>query len=214
MNNYLSIALFAIMMFGTAIGATAQTAIKLPAPDKNGGMPLMEALSKRSSAREYAAGKELTSQQLSNLLWAANGANRADKSKRTAPAAMNWHDTEIYVVMRSGIYYFSPEDHSLTLSVEGNYMKETGQQDFVDKAALNLVYVSNSTKLSKVNEDERPLMAGIHVGAIVQNVYLYCASEGLNSVVRLSIDTEKLSGIMGLSKDKKIILAQTVGLKP
>ena len=86
--------------------------IKLPAAIKSGGKPLMEALNNRASERVFSA-KELNMQELSDLLWAADGINRPESGKRTAPTAMNWQDMEIYVILKTGIYKYNPKDHLL-----------------------------------------------------------------------------------------------------
>jgi SagB-type dehydrogenase family enzyme len=187
--------------------------IVLPAPDKTGGKPLMQALNDRSSAREFSE-KELSLQQLSDLLWSADGINRPESGKRTAPTARNYQDMSIYVFMRAGIYLYEPKAHTLIQVKAGNFLKATGTQDFVEKAALNLVYVSDLSKMGNTSDEHKPLYAGIHTGCIVQNVYLYCASQGLNTVTRASFSTNELSGLLNTGPDKLIVLAQTVGFKP
>jgi SagB-type dehydrogenase family enzyme len=187
--------------------------IILPTPVKNGGKPLMDALNARSSAREFSA-KELSKQELSDLLWAANGINRPETGKKTAPTARNWQDTEVWLILRSGIYQYLPKEHKLILKKTGNYMKNTGKQDFVENAALNLVYICDTSKMETDSKDDKLLYAGIHTGCIVQNVYLWCASAGLNTVTRRFVDIESLHKVMELNKEQMIILAQTVGFKP
>jgi SagB-type dehydrogenase family enzyme len=187
--------------------------IILPAPAKSGGKPLMDALNARSSAREFSS-KELSKQELSDLLWAANGINRPEIGKRTAPTARNWQDTEVWLVLRSGIYQYLPKEHKLILKKTGNYMKNTGKQDFVENAALNLVYVCDTSKMETDSKDDKLVYAGIHTGCIVQNVYLWCASAGLNTVTRRFVDIGSLHKDMELRKEQMIILAQTVGFKP
>lgn len=188
--------------------------IKLPAPVKTGGMPLMEALNLRSSAREFSS-SALPAQVLSDLLWAACGINRSDSGKKTAPTARNWQDTDIYVFTHSGIYLYEAKEHKLKFIRNGNHLKATGKQDFVEKAALSLVFVSDFSKMDKQTAREDKMMyAGVHAGCITQNVYLYCASAGLNTVTRRIMDFEALAPLMGLSADQTIILAQSVGYRP
>ena len=93
-------------------------------------------------------------------------------------------------------------------------MKLAGKQDFVEKAALNLVYVSNTSKMKNSTNDDKILFAGVHTGCIAQNVYLYCASVGLNTVIRRNIDLTELKKTMELSADEMIVTSQTVGFKP
>jgi SagB-type dehydrogenase family enzyme len=210
---YLIIAMLAILLPLTDLTAQDAKDIVLPSPSKTGGLPLMDALNARSSCREFSS-KELSQQELSDLLWAADGINRPESGKRTAPTAMNWQDLDIYVVLPAGIYLYLPKENILKLKKSGNYMVNTGKQDFVGNAALNLVFVSDLSKMVNAKNEDKILYAGIHAGAVTQNVYLYCASVGLNTVTRRSIDIEKLTAILELSKAQMIVLAQTVGYKP
>ena len=185
----------------STIGAIDQD-ILLPHPVKTGGMPLMEALSRRRSAREYAA-KELDRQTLSNLLWAAYGFNRSDK--RVVPSSQNRQEIEVYVALRDGIYLYDAANNKLLLCAKGDYRKETGRQDFVTDAPLNLLFVADMNKAS--NRDA----ACTDCGFIAQNVYLFCASEGLACVVRGSFDKPALHTILKLENHREVLLAQTVG---
>ncbi|HBG79714.1 MAG TPA: nitroreductase, partial [Porphyromonadaceae bacterium] len=149
--------------------------IQLSAPDKKGGKPLMQALSERKSAREFQE-KELPDEVLSNLLWAANGFNREDK--RTAPTANNRQELELYLVMKSGIYFYNAREHRLALVKKGDYRKSAGTQTYVANAPVNILFVSDSGKASGKN------YAYTDCGFVSQNIYLFCASEGLATVVR------------------------------
>ncbi len=186
--------------------------IQLPAPCKIGRMSVMEALSLRSSAREFKS-EELPLQMLSDMLWAADGINRSN-GKRTAATSHNTLDMDVYIALRSGIYYYNPTNYKLQLIKAGNYMAQTGSQDFVATAALNLIFVCNMSKLSASSDNEKYMLAGIHTGFISQNVYLYCASVGLNTVVRSTFPLSTLTTTMGLVSDQLIVLCQTVGFKP
>ena len=176
--------------------------IQLPAPDRVGGKPLMQALNERKSIRSYQ-NKALTLQQLSDLLWAANGFNRDDK--RTAPTANNRQELELYVATKSGIYFYNARRHLLKEVKKGDFRADTGVQDFVAQAALNLIFVSDMEKASGTQ------YAYTDCGFVAQNVYLYCASAGLGSVVRGSFDKEKLSKLLNLGTRQEVLLTQTVG---
>jgi nitroreductase len=189
--------------------------ITLPAPDKKGGKTLMQALSERQTTRSFTD-ESLSQQQLSDLLWAACGINRADQKKRTAPSAMNYQEIDVYVAMPSGLYLYIVENHSLKLIVGKDLRKTTGTQSYVNNAALNLVYVADMGKAGKkegvkVNDSDL-FMSYSDAAFIAQNVYLYCASANLGCVVRGSIPKEKLAVEMGLKSNQYIILAQTVGI--
>lgn len=186
----------------------SQNKIKLVAPEKTGGMPLMEALNKRHSSRDFVS-KNLTDQQLSNLLWAAFGISRDESGKRTAPTANDTRAMNVFVIMEKGTYKYSAEDHSLDLVSEKDLRTFAGKQDFVYIAPVNLVYVSDYSKLKSGSDKE--IYSGAHAGFISENVYLYCTSAGLGTVVRAWVDKEILSKELNLNENQKIILAQTVG---
>jgi SagB-type dehydrogenase family enzyme len=204
------LALFAAAPF-VAAGAFAQDigAIKLPVPDMKGGMPLMEALKQRRTQRDFS-GEELSQQMLSNLLWAAFGINRPEAGLRTAPSAMNMQEIAIYVALKQGLYLYNAKDHSLEPVLAEDIRAKTGGQGFVADAPVNLVFVADYSKMrgSQANKD---FYSAADTGFIGQNVYLYCASEGLATVVRGALDRELLAKAMKLRDDQKIILAQTVG---
>ncbi len=190
------------------IGLQAQD-ISLPQPQIEGGMPLMEALSKRQSARSFSE-KSLSNQMLSNLLWAAWGINRPEDGRRTAPSSHNEQNTVLYCALAEGLYIYDEQNHSLVLVTEKDIRAETGTQDYVKSASLNLIYVAKGD--SAANWDEARINAAcVNAAFIAQNVYLFCASEGLACVVRGSFDGEKLQEIMQLGTDKVTVLAQSVG---
>jgi SagB-type dehydrogenase family enzyme len=187
----------------------AAKAIALPAPQKEGGMPLMEALSKRRSDREFAH-TELPLPVLSNLLWAAYGVNRPG-GWRTAPSALNAQETDVYVALPSGAYLFDAVAHELRLVVSSDLRRVTGYQDFVDEAPLDLVYVADYRRMGLVPVSMRESYASVAAGAISQNVYLFAASIGLVTVIRAWIDRDAIATALGLSHDQEVLLSQTIG---
>ncbi|MCE5345880.1 MAG: SagB/ThcOx family dehydrogenase [Bacteroidales bacterium] len=188
--------------------------IKLPAPDKTGGKPLMQALSERQSLRSYTK-DSLTQQQLSNLLWAGWGINRPDK-RRTAPSAMNDQEIDMYITLPGGLYLYIAESHTLKIINNKDLRRLTGTQSFVGTAALNIVYVADLSKHGKSEsekiEDSDLLLSYANTAFIAQNIYLYCASENLGCIIRGSISKDRLASEMGLRANQKITLAQTVGI--
>jgi len=184
--------------------------IQLPPPQVDIGKPLMQALKLRQSSRSFDS-KPLPLQELSNLLWAADGINRPESGNRTAPSAMNWQEIDIYVAMPQALYRYQPKVHSLAPVVARDLREATGQQGFVKDAPLNLVYVVDLAKATRGSEDDKELFSTVDVGFVAQNVYLYCASQGLAVVVRGSIDRQPLAEAMKLRPEQRIILAQTVG---
>ncbi len=186
----------------------APASMALPAPNTDGGKPLMQVLNTRHSTREFSAGK-LPAQALSNLLWAAFGVNRTD-GKRTAPSAVNWQEIDIYVTLAEGAYVYDAKAHRLNLVAAEDLRAATGSQPFVGSAAANLVYVADMTK-AKTSPENQAIWVPADAGFIAQNVYLFCASEGLNVVVRGMVPREALAKALKLRPEQKIILAQTVG---
>jgi len=183
--------------------------VPLPAPQTSGGRPLMQVLKDRHSTREFS-NQKLSPQMLSNLLWAAFGVNRSD-GKRTAPSAMNWQEIDIYVATQDGVYLYDAKANALNPVLAQDARSATGQQPFVKEAAVNLVYVADLGKAGRAGGEDQILYTAADTGFIAQNVYLFCASEGLAAVVRGSVDRVALAKLIKLRPNQKIILAQTVG---
>jgi len=177
-----------------------------------GGKPLMQALKERKSSRAFSAEK-IPVQVLSALLWAAFGVNRPD-GHRTAPSASNMQEIDIYVALPEGLYLYDAKAHRLEPVIGEDLRAATGTQPFVGQAALNLVYVADYARMGKRSDEAKVFYSAADTGFIAQNVYLFCASEGLATVVRASIDREKLAARMKLRPDQRIVLAQSVGYPP
>jgi len=194
-----------------SLGAAAQALmpVKLPPPQTNGGHPLMQVLKDRKSTREFGPAT-LSPQTLSDLLWAAFGINRPD-GHRTAPSAMNWQEVIIYVATGEGVYIYDAKNNALNPVLAGDFRAATGTQSFVKDAAVNLVYVSDLSKTGNTASTDAEMYTAADVGFIAENVYLYCASEGLVTVVRGSIDRPALAKTLNLQPSQKIILAQSAG---
>ncbi len=185
------------------------TSIALPPPARQGGLPLMEALTRRQSAREFAP-DALPLPLLSGLLWAAFGRNRED-GKRTAPTALNAQEIDVFVALPTGAYLYEAAAHELRLVAAADLRRVTGYQDFVDEAPLDLVYVADHARMGLVPVGQRSAYAHVAAGAISQNVYLYCASSGLATVIRAWIDRDAIADALGLAHDQQVLLSQTVG---
>ena len=181
-------------------------------PQIGSGNSLMHLLWKRMSSRKFSS-EPLSVEVLSNLLWAGFGVNRPD-GKRTAPTAMNWQDIDIYVILADGLYLYDAKANQLNLMLAQDLRGLAGTQAYVKEAPVNLIYVSDYAKLGvkmKISDEAKLLYSGFHTGAIAENIYLYCASEGLATVVRALIDIPALAKAMKLRPDQKITLAQSVG---
>ena len=204
----------AVLVFGFALVSALTTygadlsPIQLPSPQTTGGKPLMQALKDRMSVRSYSEEK-LPMQTLSNLLWAAFGINRPD-GRRTAPSARNWQEIDIYVATPEGLFLWDAQKNVLNPIVAKDVRALTGTQPFVKDAAVNLVYVADFTRVTGEGAN-KDVWVGADTGFISQNVYLYCASEGLATVVRANIDRDVLAKEMKLKQEQKIMFAQCVG---
>ncbi len=195
------------MFFCAALAAQDLQPVVLPKPQTDGGRPLMQMLQERTSQREFAP-DPLPAQVLSNLLWAAWGINRPESGKRTAPSAMNRQEMDVYVALADGLYRYEAREHRLKPVTREDVRALTGTQPFVGQAPVNLVYVARTQGGSA---EDQAIYGGAQAGFISQNVYLFCASEGLATVVRGSVNREALAKAMKLEPGQKIILAQTVG---
>lgn len=194
------------------VGERASVALELPAPEREGGLPLMSALGRRHSERSFAQ-TPLPVQVLSNLLWAAYGVNRPLTVGRTAPSALNAQEIDVYAALAGGLYIYDARAHALRLVANVDARRVTGYQDFVDAAPLDLVYVADGAHLVAVSEETRALYAAASAGAIAQNVYLYCASAGLATVLRALFDHRAVARALGLGAHERVLFAQTVGYR-
>lgn len=184
--------------------------VQLPNPQTESGIPLMQALKERKSSREFSP-KELPLQILSNMLWAACGINRPKSGGTTAPSGMHMQEIDIYVSRQDGLYLYDAKKNMLLPILTGDIREATGKQDFVKDAPINLIFVANLSRMSRLTPETASFFAATDTGFISQNVYLYCASEGLATVVRGMFDAPALTKAMKLRPDQKIILTQTVG---
>lgn len=202
----------AVMMISLAVSASAQDSsiISLPQPQLDSQKSLAQALKERKSTRTFSK-KQLPIQTISNLLWSACGINRPDTGRRTAPSAVNWQEIEVYVATAEGLYLYDVKQHILKQIFNQDIRALTGKQPFVGEAPVNLIYVADFSKMGGANTEERNFYSAADTGFISQNVYLYCAAEGLATVVRALIDKEELAKAMKLRSSQKIMLAQSVG---
>jgi len=171
-------------------------------------MLLMKALKLRASSRAFAP-DPLPLQTLSNLLWAAWGINRPQEGKRTAPSARNWQEVDVVVVKADGAWLYDAKAHALNPVVAGDLRALTGMQDFVKEAPVNLVMVADTSRMEGAQDPEPT--ANADAAFICQNVYLFCASDGLAVVVRGSLDRPALAKALKLRDKQIVVLAQTVG---
>jgi len=207
----------AIVLFFLSTSLAADLApVKLPPPDMKGGKPLMQCLKDRKTDRLFST-KKLPVEMLSNLLWAASGINRPDSGKRTAATARNWQEIDIYVAMEEGLFLYNAKAYTLEPVLKRDLRKYTTvflqpERLSVAGAPVQLIYVADFAKMGfGADQEDKILYSAADTGIIVQNVYLYCASEGLATGVRGMIDRNALGKDMKLRDQQRIILVQAVG---
>ena len=197
------------VMASVPVNLFAQETKRLPEPRRDAGMPLMRALQARRSIREYSQ-QPLPVQVLSDVLWAAYGINRPS-GDRTAPYWRHIMVIDVYAAMADGVWLYDPAAHALRPHLGADVRAQTGTQDFVGTAPLNLVYVAHGERMMDVRPEDRRLYGSVDAAFAGQNVYLYCASEGLATVFRGAIDYQRLAGAMRLADGQFVAFAQTVG---
>lgn len=204
------LSLVAACMLG---GAYAQTLspIQLKAPEKKAGLSVMETLANRHSTREFS-NKNLTLQELSNLLWAANGINRPEKGMRTAPSAMNAQEVDVYVCMEEGAFLYDAKSNQLQPVIQEDLRGLVGgKQTFVKNAPVVLLMVSDLSKLPGGNSEQTKLMAAIDAGIVSQNISIACSGLGLITVPRASMDKEALAQKLKLKSTQLLLMNNPVG---
>jgi len=181
----------------------------LPPPRTHGGMPLMDALGNRATVREFS-GRELPRQMLSDLLWAAFGINRPD-GKRTAPSAFNAQSVDIYLAVKDGVFLYGAKGHFLKPVTETDLRDLTCGQGAFRAAPVDLVYIADLSRYAaKMSEEDRIMWARYDTGLIGENVYLFCSSEKLATVIHPA-PGDSLAKRLGLSSSQRVMLVQTVG---
>jgi nitroreductase len=195
-------------LLGSGLAAAA-TPIDLPKPVPS-ARPLGDALRDRHSTREFAD-RPLPLPMLSGLLWSAFGINRPLSGDRTAPSWRHGIEAEIYLAMKDGVWRYEPDGHRLLPHLTEDIRAETGTQDFVGTAPLNLVHVANGARMGNASAEDKRLYAFTDAGFIGQNVYLFCAAEGLATVFRGSVDRDRLGRTLRLDAGHFVTFAQTVG---
>lgn len=184
--------------------------VQLPPVDADGGAPLMQALRLRASGRRFDS-RPLPASVLGNLLWAANGVNRPDTGRRTAPSAVNWQEIDLYVALPEAVYRYEPRAHRLEGVLAGDLRAACGVHSFVGEAPVVLIYVADLARMKGADEDGRRFYPPCDTGFVSQNVYLYCASEGLVTVALVSVDKPVLHRRLGLGPEQAVMLTQPVG---
>lgn len=199
--------LFYFANFLNLINAQELKSITLLNPDKNRGFAFMKALDVKASAHEWS-NQKLTLQDLSDLLWAANGVNRPTEGKRTASSAMNAQDIDIYAFMEEGIYLYDAQKHLLNPLVSGDFRSLPG----LTEAPVTLVLITDISKFSAGTDSLKIGWANIDAGIVSQNISLFCAATGLKTRPRASFPgANKIRELLKLKISQNILLNHPVG---
>lgn len=174
------------------------------------GKTLLAALKNRRSVREYSE-TPISLDDLSGILWAANGLNRPEENKHTAPTARNIQNMEIYAFTQQGVFLYNAKTHKLTRIKETDERAKAGLQEFVKTAPLNLVIVATYGKMQNATRAHDEAMALIGAGYISQNIYLYASAFNMETVARAMIDKAALKEVLNLSENQEALLAHSVG---
>lgn len=203
--------LLLLCLFFSVATFAADKVIRLPKPNLNRNSEVMEAFANRHSTREYAA-KALALTDLSDLLWAANGINRPEEGKRTAPSAMNKQDVDVYVVLPEATYLYDAKAHQLNLMAEGDHRGAVaGGQAFVKSAPVSLLLVSDLSRLGDAKNTHTQLMGAVDAGIVSQNISIFCSAAKLATVPRASMDTAKLKSVLKLTDTQLPLMNHPVG---
>jgi hypothetical protein len=198
--------------------------VKLNPPNLKRGVPFMEALALKASAREFSE-KELSLQDLSDLLWAADGINRPAENKSTASSAMNAHDVRIYVFMKAGAYLYDSPKHELVPVLSGDYrlqimmpMKKPAPTPPPPPGTLvpanlpvQIILVSDSERFKFGTPELKYEWGALDAGIVSQNISLFCAATGLKTRPRASMDKAKIKELLKLADTQNIFLNHPVG---
>ena len=166
----------------------------------------MEALAARASVKEWSD-KKLNIQDLSDLLWAANGINRPDEGKRTAASALNAQDVDVYVLLEEGAYLYDAKIQQLTPVAKGDF-REVGEKT---TAPLLIVLVSDISRF-KIGEMPSKLnWAALDIGIVSQNIAIFCSGTGFKTRPRVGMDVAKIKQVLKLTDSQYPMLNHPVG---
>ena len=202
--------LFVLGIVFTVDAQELQT-IKLNEPSKAGGSSVMEAFSNRKSSREFS-NKKLSTQDLSDLVWATAGINRQDKDLRTAPSWRNYQDVDLYVCFPEGVYFYNAKEHVLEPFAKGDFYPLIATiQPFVNDAPVILLLVTDLSKMNDDDKDYQMVIAGLDAGIISQNISIFCAGKNMATVPRGFMKKEELKKALKLKESQHIMLNHPVG---
>lgn len=209
--------LFLSILVSISVKLSAQelASIELSPPDKTRGLPFMQALAVKASATEWSS-QELSAQDLSDLLWAANGLNRPEDNKTTASSALNAHDVDIFVITKDGVFVYDFKNHILSAIRAGDFRHEiitrrNDESSTTPEAAIQILLVSDADRFRMGSPDMRYEWGALDAGIMSQNISLFCAATGLKTRPRVSMDKDKIKQLLTLKETQHVFLNHPVG---
>ena len=193
--------------------------IKLPEPKYNSDVSLEQSLVKRRSVRDYT-GEVLTLEEVSQLLWAAQGTTSA-RGFRTAPSAGALYPLELYLIvgdvqdLATGIYLYKPKKHELVMIAGKDVRQQLAGaalgQSSVKNGAIDLVFTAVYQRITRKYGDRGIKYVHMEIGHAAQNVCLQATAMNLGVVTIGAFDDQKVSKILNLPKDEEPLYIIPVG---
>jgi len=212
-NKQIAAVVFLIVSVVFSTFAEMSKSITLPSPDKKRGLSVMQALDQRASANEFDTAK-IKLQDMSDLLWAANGVNRPKEKKRTAPSALNAQDIDVYVCMENGIYLYDAFKNQLDIIAQGDHRALVAEmQTEIAHAPVFVLLVSDISRFPIGKDSQKLTWAAMDAGIVSQNISLFCASAGLSTKPRVAMDIEKLGVLLKLKSSMYLMMNSPVGYR-
>lgn len=195
-----------------------QSTITLPTPASTSKVTVDEALKLRRSIRSYAE-ESLTLQQVSQLLWAAQGITDPKTGHRTAPSAVAVYPLHVYLFagnvkdLPQGVYKYIPQGHKLEVVLTGDRRTDIGSQPQMQKAPAVLVFTEDLAAFAPRFGERAQRWADIEVGHSAQNVLLEEVALGLIGVPMGGIDPAGLKTALKLGEKEQAIYAVSAAKK-
>jgi SagB-type dehydrogenase family enzyme len=192
----------------------AKARITLPSPDRTGRMTLEQALARRRSLREFAA-QVLSKQELSQLLWAAQGITHPN-GLRTAPSAGALYPLVFYVATACGFYRHDPHDHRLDLHSEDDlrpalYRASSGQDCVRGAPAVFVISAVYEQTEREYGRERGPRYVHLEAGHAAQNMLLQAVTLGLGGVLVGAFDDQQVQKVLSLPRDRQPLYLVPIG---
>ena len=187
--------------------------IDLPEPQREGGLPLYEALNNRKSQRDFNNSIKVTPEIISKALWSCYGIREG--KFRTTPSAKAWYPLLVYVFLEEGVFMYNPGSHQLIQLFNGDHRALTGTQtSVVTNARVNFVFIANFKKKSAMDGDDAHKLRSIYLdsGHVTMALSLFASANNMKGVVRAMVDTDALFDFLRLNKEDYIFtIAYSLG---